>query len=102
MIINFRYKPEVVPDKLANGSPILDQDIGKFMAVPFVLANVMAMAQDGFQIYLSENRSSFLRDLVVSRFEQISTRTPQHGLKQFTLIELLGQRLLRESRVFFS
>ena len=32
------------------------------MAVPFVLANAMAVAQDGFQMYLSENRSSFLRD----------------------------------------
>ena len=32
------------------------------MAVPFVLANAMAIAQDGFQMYLSENRSSFLRE----------------------------------------
>lgn len=60
VIMMTRYKPEVVPDKLANGSPVLDQDIGKFMAVPFVLANAMAIAQDGFQMYLSENRSSFL------------------------------------------
>ena len=32
------------------------------MAVPFVLANAMAVAQDGFQGYLSENPDSFLRD----------------------------------------
>lgn len=54
------YKPEVVTDKLANGSPNLDLDIGKFMVVPFVLANAMAVAQDGFQGYLSENQNSFL------------------------------------------
>ena len=38
------------------------QDIGKFMVIPFVLANAMAVAQDGFQGYLSVNRDSFLRD----------------------------------------
>ena len=75
-----RHKQEVLHDKLANGSRILDQveslkkdvlmrelklqfqDIGKFMVIPFVLANAMAVAQDGFQGYLSENRNSFLRD----------------------------------------
>ena len=38
------------------------QEIGKLMAIPFVLSNAMAIAQDGFQTYLSANRSSFLRD----------------------------------------
>jgi len=60
ILMTRRHKQEIIHDKLADGSRILDQDIGKFMAVPFVLANAMAVAQDGFQGYLSENRDSFL------------------------------------------
>lgn len=60
IILMTRHKQEVLHDKLANGSRILDQDIGKFMVIPFVLANAMAVAQDGFQGYLSVNRNSFL------------------------------------------
>ena len=50
------------------------------MVVPFVLANAMAVAQDGFQGYLSENQSSFLRNSVFSRL--IDARLLHLGLSK--------------------